>query len=146
MEKLAAGSTLPAGSAVTATGNTANANSAARKTAEVVSAPLLQLRFQLTLDPYFQIMKKWASVFKTLKVVDSDSLASAKVYPYSAISDESFSFAVLDEQIIMVHGAFYSSSYLQILLSFHMDISSYTVREGHQQGGKTRMDIKIYVH
>jgi hypothetical protein len=36
MEKLAAGSTLPAGGAVTATGNTANSQAVAQKTAQVV--------------------------------------------------------------------------------------------------------------
>jgi hypothetical protein len=41
MDKLAAGSTLPAGGVVSATGNTANAQLAARQTAQAVSAPVI---------------------------------------------------------------------------------------------------------
>ena len=41
MDKLAAGSTLPAGGVVTATGNTANAQLAAQQMAQAVSAPVI---------------------------------------------------------------------------------------------------------
>ncbi len=60
-------------------------------------------------------MKKWASAFKTIKV--ADSLASAGVSRFNYINNDSFGFAVLDEQIVMVHGAFYGL-YLPFPLSF----------------------------
>lgn len=143
-EKPAAGSTLPAGGVVTVTGNTANAQLAARKTAKDVSVPLLQQRFQLVnLIPYSQVEKKRAAAFKELK--DADSLTSAKISPLNRINDGSFGFAVLDDQIILVHGVFYSS-YLQFLLLFYVDISSYIVREGGWQGGKTFMDFGIFIY
>ena len=88
-------------------------------------------------------MKKRANAFRGLKV--ADSLASAKVNTITYINDESFGFAVLDNQIVMVHGAFYGL-YLQFLPSFHVDISYYIVREGRWQGGKTRVDINSYVY
>ena len=50
-------------------------------------------------------MKKRASAFRTIEV--ADSLASAKVSTFNYINDNSFGFAVLDEQIVMVHGASY---------------------------------------
>jgi len=64
----------------------------------------MQLQLQLILKS-LQIMKERASAFKTLKV--AESLASAKVNHMNFISDTSYGFAVLNNQIIMVHGAFY---------------------------------------
>lgn len=67
-------------------------------------------------------MKKRASAFKTLKV--ADSLASAKVSTFNSLDAKSFGFAVLDGEIILVHGAFYSL-YLQFPLSLHVAIMSH---------------------
>lgn len=49
MEKLAAGSTLPAGGVVAATGNTANAQLAARQTAQAVSASRVPLDYKMNI-------------------------------------------------------------------------------------------------
>ena len=49
-------------------------------------------------------MKQRASAFALLK--NADAFASAKVSVLSPITDKSFGFAVIDDQLILVEGAF----------------------------------------
>lgn len=52
-------------------------------------------------------MKQRASAFAHLKNADiAETFASAKVGILSPITDKSFGFAVIDDQLVMVEGAF----------------------------------------
>ena len=93
----------------------------------------------------FQIVMKRAKAFKDLKPEVVDFLKSAKVTTLSPINNKSYGFAALEGQIIMVHGVSYTL-YVQFPLSFHVDISSYNVREECWQGSKTRVDVRGYIH
>ena len=110
-DKLAAGSTLPAGGAITATGNTANAQATARKAAQAVGlsfASVILCSF-IGIIPTSQIIKQRAAAFAHLKT--ADTLASAKVSLLVPITNKSFGFAVIDDQLTMVEGAFEVSTF-----------------------------------
>ena len=91
-------------------------------------------------------MKQRASAFARLKT--AETLAFAKVSVLAPITNKSFGFAILDDQLIMVEGAFkiviptqrtYPHSNIYIT-------SDYNIREEYRQGGKARLDIIHYVH
>lgn len=124
-DKLAAGSTLPAGGAITATGNTANAQATARKAAQAVGLSLASVILcSFTGIPTSQIIKQRAAAFAHLKT--ADTLASAKVNLLVPITNKSFGFAVIDDQLTMVEGAFEVSS-RNVLRVPNIFISAYNV-------------------
>ena len=71
-------------------------------------------------------------------------LPSAKVSFLVSITNKTFRFAVVDDQITMVEGAFmvFNSSFP----GSNFFIGAYNVREECRQGSKACMDIIFYIH
>ena len=93
-------------------------------------------------------MKQRASTFAHLK--NAKTFTSAQVGPLTPITNKSFGFAIVDDELIMVEGAFgiYHLPLSRILVAniSTIYISAYNVRKEHWQGGKARVDIVSDVH
>jgi hypothetical protein len=93
-----------------------------------------------------QIVRQWVSTFVHLK--NAETFTSAKAGILSPITDKSFRFAVIDNQLFMVKGAF--DIYYHKVLPRHSYtiyiISAHSVQKECWQGGKARLDTLFYIN